>query len=464
MSQPPPVTIRPTFSGLTGVDDLTAIEALAGTGLAARTGSNTWALRTITAGSGISVTNGDGVSGNPTIAWSGSESSSPSVLANGDMSITQRGDGSAFTASTTSGSASLTSVSSVANISVGQGLVGTGIPTGATIVSIDSATQITISANASATGSGVSITPVWHNNQFCNADRWLFLCASGASLSTPSSTFATGYANLVTTGSSVKKGLAQWVESSVAQRLAGRTVTFQCSVGIASGSPTFRCAILSWTGTADTLGSARDPVNDWTSTTYTAGNFFKSTTMSVVATGSVTGSSTPATLSCSGSIPSTANNICVMMWIDSTSGNPSFGFAELFPGSATRSYVAVPRSEQIAHCERFYYKTFALTQAPRTNLGNNQGVEQIYPSTTFGGCTIRYRQRMHRVPTMTIYNPQSASAGPSGTGTARDFTSSANRTVVLGTSTDTGVTAEITSGVVADTRNVFHFVADAEIQ
>lgn len=48
--------------------DLTAIAALSSTGFLTRTGSNTYAQRTITAGSGISVTNGNGVSGNPTIA------------------------------------------------------------------------------------------------------------------------------------------------------------------------------------------------------------------------------------------------------------------------------------------------------------------------------------------------------------------------------------------------------------
>lgn len=49
-------------------DDLAAVEGLATTGMAARTASNTWATRTITAGTGISVADGDGVSGNPTIS------------------------------------------------------------------------------------------------------------------------------------------------------------------------------------------------------------------------------------------------------------------------------------------------------------------------------------------------------------------------------------------------------------
>jgi len=49
-------------------DDLAALEALSGTGIAVRTASNAWAQRSVAAGTGISVTNGDGVSGNPTVA------------------------------------------------------------------------------------------------------------------------------------------------------------------------------------------------------------------------------------------------------------------------------------------------------------------------------------------------------------------------------------------------------------
>lgn len=51
-------------------NDLAALEALASTGIAVRTTTDTWAQRSIavTAGTGLSVTNGDGVSGNPTLA------------------------------------------------------------------------------------------------------------------------------------------------------------------------------------------------------------------------------------------------------------------------------------------------------------------------------------------------------------------------------------------------------------
>jgi len=51
--------------------DLSAIAGVSSNGLIARTGSGTASARTLTAGAAISITNGDGVSGNPTVAVSG---------------------------------------------------------------------------------------------------------------------------------------------------------------------------------------------------------------------------------------------------------------------------------------------------------------------------------------------------------------------------------------------------------
>lgn len=66
----PAIRALQTLEAVQPIDaDLTALAALSGTGLAARTGSGTWSTRTLTAPvAGISVSNGDGVSGNPTLA------------------------------------------------------------------------------------------------------------------------------------------------------------------------------------------------------------------------------------------------------------------------------------------------------------------------------------------------------------------------------------------------------------
>ncbi len=64
-----------------------------------------------------------------------------------------------FTADLTSGSAIIINVSAMTNLQVGQHITGTGIPANTYILTIDSATQITMTHNASATNNGVTITP-----------------------------------------------------------------------------------------------------------------------------------------------------------------------------------------------------------------------------------------------------------------------------------------------------------------
>lgn len=67
-------------------------------------------------------------------------------------------DMATFTATRTSGSNVLTAVSSVANIRVGTRLNGTGIPAGTVVIS-NTANTITMSANATSSGSSTTVTP-----------------------------------------------------------------------------------------------------------------------------------------------------------------------------------------------------------------------------------------------------------------------------------------------------------------
>lgn len=62
------------------------------------------------------------------------------------------------TGTTATGSAAITSMSNTTSLANGMPVSGAGIPAGAYIVSVDSASQITISANATANGAGVTLT------------------------------------------------------------------------------------------------------------------------------------------------------------------------------------------------------------------------------------------------------------------------------------------------------------------
>ena len=61
----------------------------------------------------------------------------------------------------TSGSAIITSLSSTTHMRAGYYIGGTGIPNGTTISSVDSATQITMSANATSSGTSTTIVSPW---------------------------------------------------------------------------------------------------------------------------------------------------------------------------------------------------------------------------------------------------------------------------------------------------------------
>lgn len=65
ITNPAGIAGNPTFSL---ADDLSAVEGLSTNGIAVRTGSSTWTTRSVSGTTNhITITNGDGVSGNPTI-------------------------------------------------------------------------------------------------------------------------------------------------------------------------------------------------------------------------------------------------------------------------------------------------------------------------------------------------------------------------------------------------------------
>jgi len=57
---------------------------------------------------------------------------------------------------TSSGSALVTALTTTTGLEVGMFVRGTGIPTGAKILTVDSSTQVTLDMNATANGTGVS--------------------------------------------------------------------------------------------------------------------------------------------------------------------------------------------------------------------------------------------------------------------------------------------------------------------
>lgn len=125
-------------------DDLAGLEGMSGTGHVVRTGSGTYAQRTLTApAAGFSITDGSGVSGNPTF-----------VLAN-DLAALEAMSGTGIVARTTSETYAQRTITGTTNkVSVTNGDGVSGNPTlnvGSLVSQLDTAQEYTATHNFNAT-------------------------------------------------------------------------------------------------------------------------------------------------------------------------------------------------------------------------------------------------------------------------------------------------------------------------
>jgi hypothetical protein len=159
-------------------------------------------------------------------------------------------------------------------------------------------------------------------------------------------------------------GAIQPIPKDLCKQYRGQTVTLTARVRI-NTAHTIRYAVIEWTGTAD--APTTDVVNDWTSSTFTAGNFFKSANLTITATGSVTpGASTLATISLAATLGSSFNNLLVFFWADSAeAANLDIGRVGLAIGTSTALIAARPFPLEQRLCDWLFqmYDVFATNSS-----------------------------------------------------------------------------------------------------
>lgn len=118
-------------------------------------------------------------------------------------------------------------------------------------------------------------------------------------------------------GAPQRMGFAQIVPAADTYRLRSGAVTLSGKVRFSFTAP-IRYAILSWSGTADEV--TRDVVLDWSSSNYTPGNFFISTTLSIVGVGAITPAAGAWTdiAPMAGPVSSATTNLIVVFWTEGT--------------------------------------------------------------------------------------------------------------------------------------------------
>ena len=188
-------------------------------------------------------------------------------------------------------------------------------------------------------------------------DRWYVLTQTAAVNVERSTGDTKGqYAGKITQpqASAQRIGIAQIVEHIRSKPERGQAVYLRARVKI-SASQAVRIAILEWTGTADSVTS--DVVNSWTSGTYTAGNFFLGSNLTVTQVASVTPSAaTWTTLAVTGTVSSSCNNLIVLIWTEGTANQNvtlEVTEADLYRGAAAREWTPRTSGEEVALCQRF---------------------------------------------------------------------------------------------------------------
>jgi hypothetical protein len=224
-------------------------------------------------------------------------------------------------------------------------------------------------------------------------DRTILICETGSvaisQLAQPTDGIA--YAMRITQPDLTPKrvGHTQIVESRNCFEYRGRQVVFAPKFR-SSVATTVRVALVAWTGTADS--TPRDVVNNWASTTYTAGNFFVSSTLTI-AVGAVTvapntWTDVPVSSASAGGVvaPSNMNNLFLVSWLDSSvAQNATLDSSIMRAGLGVNTPLWSPIDEQteLYRCLR-YLEVFPIGSVDF--IGNNAlaGMNNTYTLKTVG--------------------------------------------------------------------------------
>lgn len=229
-------------------------------------------------------------------------------------------------------------------------------------------------------------------------DQWLTLTQTAAvtvsSVADAENTTPFMMRSLQAQASAQRFGRIQWFEKLLCRDLRGQAVVLSARVRM-SASTTLRYAIVEWTGTADAI--TKDIVLDWTNATFTAGNFFTTTSTTIVGTGSIalTANTLTDITPLTGAVSSSMNNLAVFFWTDSTQAQNvtlDIGKGKLEKGSVASAFIPRPFDHELLTCKR-YFNRLPLYQFNGYSAvtATNEAFSVVFPE-------------MRVIPTVTLTN------------------------------------------------------------
>lgn len=222
--------------------------------------------------------------------------------------------------------------------------------------------------------------------------------------------------------------VSQVVEGANTGSLRGRTVRVQAKMRYTvAASMTVRLGLLYLTsaGTVDVMPASFVSAHGANGTDPTWGTNLTALAPVTVDGGSISGLGMTCVLtgswvrySATFVVPTTAKNLIPCIWSNSQlAANDELNIAETgnYDGSEIIDWTPRPYAQELALCQRYYQKSFAIDTAPAQNVGLAGSVR--VPVTTAGISTVSIVGQVRHVVTLfhalgaiTIYNPSAANA------------------------------------------------------
>ena len=299
---------------------------------------------------------------------------------------------------------------------------GSVIPVGGTIPAL----QASVFANANALINGdfqvaqrgtsfVSTGTFVNNDDAYVLDRWYILSDGNDTIDVTQNTaeapFSGGYCIALDVETVNRKfGIAQIIEKQNCNGLLGQTVTlsFKAKVSSTTKLDNVKCAIVAWSGTADTVTS--DIVSAWevegTNPTLIANATYENTPANLNVTTSWRTFTVTANVD-----TASANNIIVFIWSDVTDTTlGDFLYVtdvKLEAGSIATPYQREPFSSAILRCQRYFVSAISAAGLEWHDIGNVYATYTVASGNFFQ--RFPYRVPMRAAPTTTIVGTWSAS-------------------------------------------------------
>lgn len=264
-----------------------------------------------------------------------------------------------------------------------------------------------------------------------------------------------------------RMGIACIIEGRDARGLRGKSMFLVPRIRCSNSQP-IRVAVVEWTGTEDAVTS--DVVLDWTSSTYTPGNFFVAANFALQ---SAPLANTPSANVWTdmdgwfGSVGSTAKNLILFVWTEGTAAqNVTLDVGKIrFVEGTYAGPIAIPNwADELARSERYYEKSFPYQTVPAQGIGNFSGAESYYVTNAgvvLHGHYVPYKTKKRAAATLTFFNPTSANANwrnqsdPADSAAAGGGVNTSDRGFVI-------TNAQVAGDGVGE-QLVVHWTADAEL-